>query len=155
MEYPRRDVLDMKIKNLYYLIAGILAVLFAITHAWNGQSAVLPTLHTGEIALNSEIIFTYVWHIITAENLVFGVAFICMAFQGERSKIRAVAWMIVSLLIVRLMVILGITAVQNVSALSDTVVDSVAIVIYVIFILLGIRMKPKELKDSTLMTSKR
>lgn len=155
MEYPRRDVLDMKIKNPYYLIAGILAVLFAITHAWNGQSAVLPTLHASEIALDSEIIFTYVWHIITAENLVFGIAFICMAFQGERSKIQAVAWMIVSLLIVRLMVILGITAVQNVSSLTDTVVDSVAIVIYVIFILLGIKMKSKEPKDSTLLSSKR
>lgn len=153
MEYPRRDVLDMKIKNPYYLIAGILAVLFAITHAWNGQSAVLPTLRASEIALDSEIIFTYVWHIITAENLVFGIAFICMAFQRERSKIQAVAWVIVSLLIVRLMVILGITAVQNVSALTDTVVDSVAIVIYVIFILLGIRMKPKGLKDSKLLSN--
>jgi len=155
MEYPRRDVLDMKIKNPYYLIAGILAVLFAITHAWNGQSAVLPILHASEIALDSEIIFTYVWHIITAENLVYGIAFICMAFQGERSKIRAVAWLIVSLLIARLMVILGITAVQNVSALTETVVDSVAIVFYVIFILLGIRMKPKGLKDSKLLSSKR
>ncbi|MCJ8012240.1 hypothetical protein MUG84_10900 [Paenibacillus sp. KQZ6P-2] len=135
--------MDIKVRNFYYLIAGILAILFAVTHAWNGQSAVLPTLHVSAIAMDTQTVFMYVWHIITAENLVFGIVFILMSFQSERSKILFAAWMIVSLLIVRLMVILGISAFQDVSALTDTLIDSIATVIYVTFIILGIKKKHK------------
>ncbi|MEK3889444.1 hypothetical protein [Bacillus sp. FSL K6-3431] len=133
--------MDIKVRNFYYLIAGILAILFSVTHAWNGQSAVLPMLHVNAIAMDTRTVFMYVWHIITAENLIFGIVFIFMSFQSEQSKIRFAAWTIVSLLIVRLIVILGITAFQDISALTDTLIDSIAIVIYVTLIILGIRMK--------------
>jgi peptidoglycan/LPS O-acetylase OafA/YrhL len=136
--------MNIKIKNYYYLIAGVLAILFAVTHAWNGQSAVLPTLLVDDIAMGTRIIFRYVWHIITAENLVFGIIFIVLSFQSERDKIRSAAWTIASLLLIRLLVILGITAFYDVSALADTLIDSIAILIYVAFIILGIRMKKKE-----------
>ncbi|MET3545097.1 putative membrane protein [Paenibacillus favisporus] len=136
--------MGIKVSNFYYLIAGIFALLFAATHAWNGQSAVLPELQIGAITMGTRTVFMCVWHIITAENLVFGVMFIWMSFQSDRSKVRFVAWMIVSLLIVRLMVILGVTAFQDASSLTDTLIDSIAIVIYVAFIILGIRMKPKK-----------
>ncbi|WP_179281125.1 hypothetical protein [Paenibacillus sp. XY044] len=140
--------MGIRVSNVYYLIAGILAVLFAVTHAWNGQSAVLPTLEVNAITMDTRTVFMYVWHIITAENLVFGIVFILMSFQGDRAKVRFTAWMIVSILIVRLMVILGITAFQNASALMDTLIDSIAIVVYVAFIILGIRMKPKKARRS-------
>lgn len=141
--------MGIKVRNFYFLIAGILAILFAFTHAWNGQTAVLPTLDVSAIALDTRIVFMYVWHIITAENLVFGIVFIFMSFQSERLKIRFAAWTIVSLLIIRLMVILGITALQDVSALTDTLIDSIAIVIYVTFIIMGIRRKPKGFGGQT------
>ncbi|KGE17286.1 hypothetical protein PWYN_21935 [Paenibacillus wynnii] len=134
----------MKIKNYYYLIAGVLAILFAVTHAWNGQSAVLPMLFVNDIAMDTRIIIRYVWHIITTENLVFGIVFIILSFQSDRSKIQSAAWTIASLLLVRLMVILGVTAFYDVSSLTDTLIDSIAILIYVAFIILGIRMKKKE-----------
>ncbi|GBF72967.1 hypothetical protein PA598K_01248 [Paenibacillus sp. 598K] len=136
--------MNIRIRNFYYLFAGVLAILFAVTHAWNGQSAVLPTLDMKAISLGTQTVFTYVWHIITAENLVIGIAFMIMSFQIERSKIQLVAWMIVAILIVRLMVILGITALLDVSALTDTFIDSVAILIYIALIILGTRMKKKQ-----------
>lgn len=136
--------MGIKVSNFYYLIAGIFAVLFAATHAWNGQSAVLPELEVGALTMGTRTVFMYVWHIITAENLVFGIVFILMSFQADRSKVRFAAWMIVSLLIVRLVVILGVTAFQDASSLTDTLIDSIAIVLYVAFIILGIRMKPKK-----------
>lgn len=141
--------MGIKVRNFYFLIAGILAILFAFTHAWNGQTAVLPTLDVSAITLDNRIVFIYVWHIITAENLVFGIVFIFMSFQSERSKIRYAAWTIVSLLIIRLMVIIGITALQDVSALTDTLIDSIAIIIYVTFIIMGIRRKPKGFGGQT------
>ncbi|MFT9846956.1 hypothetical protein [Aneurinibacillus sp. REN35] len=137
-------MINIKVRNFYYLIAGVLAVLFAVTHAWNGQSAVLPMLDSGAISMDTRVVFTYVWHIITAENLVFGIAFIFMSFQSEQSKIRFAAWMITAILIVRLMVIVGITALLDVSALTDTFIDMIAIVLYVALIILGTTMKKKQ-----------
>ncbi len=142
--FLRRVVINIKVRNFYYLIAGVLAVLFAVTHAWNGQSAVLPMLDSGAISMDTRVVFTYVWHIITAENLVFGIAFIFMSFQSEQSKIRFAAWMITAILIVRLMVIVGITALLDVSALTDTFIDMIAIVLYVALIILGTTMKKKQ-----------
>lgn len=142
-----RVVINIKVRNFYYLIAGVLAVLFAVTHAWNGQSAVFPTLDNGEMPMDIRIVFTYVWHIITVENLVFGIAFIFMSFQSERSKINFAAWMIVAILIVRLIVILGVTALLDVSALTNTLIDSIAIVIYVALIILGTTRKTKQTAD--------
>ncbi|WP_169085136.1 hypothetical protein [Paenibacillus sp. PL91] len=136
----------MKVKNFYFLIAGALAMLFAVTHAWNGQSAVLPKLDTEAISVDTQIVFTYVWHIITGENMVFGIAFIMMSFQTERSKIRFAAYLIAAILIVRLMVIVGATSMLDVSGITDTLIDSIAIVIYIALILLGTRLK----KSSTM-----
>ncbi|NOU72692.1 hypothetical protein GC098_14895 [Paenibacillus sp. LMG 31458] len=137
-------MVNIQVRNFYYLITGVLAILFAFTHAWNGQSSVLPTLNIETISVGTRTVFTYVWHIITAENLVFGIAFIFMSFQTERSKIRFAAWLIAAILIVRLMVILGVTALLDVSGLTNTLIDSIAIVIYVVLIILGTRMKKKQ-----------
>ncbi|MHB9039759.1 MAG: hypothetical protein ACYC4T_03835 [Melioribacteraceae bacterium] len=41
------------IKNYYFFIVGILAILFPITHAWNGQTIVLPTLNVGTITTDT------------------------------------------------------------------------------------------------------
>lgn len=132
---------NVKNINIYYLIAGFLAVLFAFTHAYNGQSTVLLTPEVQAMSTDVQTIFTYVWHIITVENLIFGIVFFLMAFQSEQSSARLVAWVIAAILIVRLLVILGVTALLNASALSDTLIDSIAIVIYVTLIILGTTMK--------------
>ncbi|WP_181956676.1 hypothetical protein [Paenibacillus piri] len=137
-------MVNMKVRNIYYLIAGVLAMLFSVTHAWNGQSAVLPTLDIEAISVGTRTVFTYVWHIISGENLVFGIAFILMSFQTERSKIQFAAWLIAAILIVRLMVIIGVTSLLDVSGLTGTLMDSIVIIIYVALIILGTRMKKKQ-----------
>jgi hypothetical protein len=132
------------IKNYYYLIVGILAILFSITHAWNGQTVVLPTLNTPPITTDTKTIFFYVWHIITAENMLFGFAFIFMAFHRDLSNVRFAAWLIAILMIVRWVVIFGGTSVHNPSGLKNTLIDSIAIVIYVSLIIMGTRIKNKS-----------
>ncbi|MNO07521.1 hypothetical protein D3C81_2297480 [compost metagenome] len=52
--------------------------------------------------------------------------------------------MIVSILLVRLIVILGVTTVLDASALAGTFIDSIAIVIYIALIILGIRMRNRQ-----------
>jgi hypothetical protein len=131
------------VKNYYYLIAGILAILFSISHAWNGQTIVLPSLNVDTITSDTKTTFSYVWHIITAENMLFGVAFIIMASQKDLSKVSFTAWMIALLMIVRLIVIIGGTLIYNVSGLKNTLIDSVAIIVYVSIIVLGTRVEDK------------
>ncbi|WP_339293577.1 hypothetical protein MKY48_18345 [Paenibacillus sp. FSL W8-0187] len=48
--------MGINVRNFYFLIAGILAILFAFTHAWNGQSAVLPMLHVSAIAMDTRTV---------------------------------------------------------------------------------------------------
>ncbi|RAU91122.1 hypothetical protein DQG13_29845 [Paenibacillus sp. YN15] len=131
----------MRIKNPYYFIAGVLAVLFAATHAWNGQAAVLPKLDIEAVSVETQTVFTYVWHIITVENLVFGITFMILSIQNDPLKGRLAALMIVSVLFVRLIVILGATAILDASSLGSTFTDSIAIIIYIALIILGIRLK--------------
>lgn len=135
------------IKNYYYLIAGILAILFSITHAWNGQAIVLPSLNVDIITADTKTIFFYVWHIITAENMLFGLAFLFMSFHKDLSKVRFAAWIIAFLMILRWVVIFGGTLFYNASGLKNTLIDSIAIVIYVSLIILGIRVKDKQMGE--------
>jgi hypothetical protein len=60
----------MKI-NIFYLIVGILCVLFAFTHTLNGLDNSLQVLNTVGIDNGTRTVFTYIWHIIGIENLVF------------------------------------------------------------------------------------
>lgn len=129
------------IKNYYYLVAGVLAILFAFTHSWNGQNSVLPLLDIPGITQETRTTFTYIWNIITAENFVFGIAFLIMSQYKDLSKVRFTALVITALLIARLIAIIGATLLYNPNGLNNTLVDSVAIVIYVVIIIFGTRVK--------------
>jgi hypothetical protein len=131
------------IKNYYYLIVGILSILFSFTHAWNGQNTVLPIANAGNIDLATKTTIFYVWHIITAENFVFGVSFLVMAFYKDLSKVKFTAWFIAVIIITRWGVVFGSTLFKNINGLTDTLSDLIAIIIYVGLIILGTKVKDK------------
>ena len=133
-----------KIKNYFYLIVGVLSVLSAFTHAMNGQLTLLSEIDQTSLDISSKTIFRYVWHIITAENLIFGVTLIFMAFYREREKIRIVAWLIAMILLTRWFVILFFTLQQNIASLQGVLTDTIAIILLVVLLLLGARVKEKE-----------
>lgn len=130
----------MKI-NYYFLIVGILSILFSFTHAWNGQTTVLSSIDTLNPDLSTKTTIYYVWHILTAENLVFGAAFLIMAFYKDLSKVKFAAWMIAIIMIARWGVIFGFTLYKNRNGLLDTLIDLIAIIIFVGLIILGTRKK--------------
>lgn len=129
----------MKKINYYYLVAGFLAILFSITHELNGQQVLIPALYAGELDINTVTIFKYIWHIITAENSVFGIAFIIMAFYKEQEKVKFTAWLICAILLIRLFVIVATVLAMSGGQLSNLVVDIIAIIVYTTIILLGAR----------------
>jgi hypothetical protein len=131
------------IKNYYYFVAGILSILFSISHAWNGQTTVLPSLHVDAITIETRTIFFYVWHIITGENMLFGVAFLMMSVNKNLSKVKFTAQVIAILMIARLIVIIGGTLFYNVNGFEKTWIDFIAIIVYVSIIIFGTRVKDK------------
>lgn len=136
--------LKMRKINYYYLIAGFLAILFSITHELNGQQTTIPMLSYGGLDVNIITTFKYIWHIITAENLIFGIAFIIMAFYKEIRSVKFTAWLICTILIIRLLVIVSTTIAITGGELHDFAIDIIAIIIYVIIIILGTRTKKQS-----------
>jgi hypothetical protein len=127
--------------NVFYLIVGILSFLFSFTHGWNGQTGILHSINATSLDAISKTTIFYVWHIITAENFIFGIAFLVMAFYKDSSKVNFAAWMIAIIILSRWVIILGSTLLRNINGLTGTLVDSVAIIIFVGLIILGIRKK--------------
>lgn len=134
------------IRNYYFLVAGILAIIFSITHAMNGQNTVLPSLDISAVSIETKSIFFYVWHIITAENFIFGIAFLLMAFYKTLPGTRFAAWMIAVIMIARWAVIFAATMLYNAAGLKNILVDSIAIALYVLLIILGTRVKERQAK---------
>lgn len=132
------------VKNYYYLVAGILAGIFSVTHALNGKNRVLPSLDVPSITVETRTIFFYVWHIITAENLLFGIAFLIMAFQKNLSKVRYAASIFAILLLVRWIVIFTATLLYIPGGVKNILVDTIAIAIFVSLIILGTKVKDKH-----------
>ena len=131
------------IKNYYFLIVGILTILFSITHAINGQSTVLPVIETSSIDLATKTTVFYVWHIISVENMVFGIAFILMACIRDFSKVRFTARLLAVVMVARWAVIFGSVAYKNPTGFMDNLIDLIVIILYVTLIILGTKKKEK------------
>lgn len=133
--------LKMEKVNYYYIAAGLLAILFSVTHELNGEHNTIPALFSGTLDINTTTTFKYIWHIITAENLIFGIAFIIMAFYKDKKNVRFAAWLICVILVTRLLVIVGTTLKMTGGQINDLMIDIIAIVIYTAIILVGTRIK--------------
>ena len=131
------------IKNYYFLIVGILTILFSITHAINGQSTVLPVIETSSIDLATKTTVFYVWHIISVENMVFGIAFILMSCIRDFSKVRFTACLLAVVMVARWAVIFGSVAYKNPTGFMDNLIDLIVIILYVTLIILGTKKKEK------------
>jgi hypothetical protein len=131
------------VKNYYYLVVGILSILFSFTHEWNGQTAVFPIINVSNIDLATKTTIFYIWHILTAENFIFGLSFLAMAFYKDLSKVRFAARLIAIVMISRWGVIFGGTLFNNKNVLADILPDLIVINIYVGLIILGTRIKDK------------
>ena len=127
------------IKNYYYLIVGILFILSAFSLVWRGQTSFLPINNVPNIDLASKTTIFYVWHIITVENLIFGVAFLVMSIHKDLSKVKFTAWIIAIIMVARCVVILGSTLLSHTKGVADTLTESIVILVLVGLIILGIR----------------
>lgn len=131
------------IKNYYYLTVGILCLLFAYTHASNGETTGLSVLDESSVGLHTETTFHYVWHIITIENLVFGAGLLIMALYRNQIQVRFVAWMIAAMMVARWIIIFFFILFYENSSISKILTDTIAIIIVVILLIMGAKKGSK------------
>ncbi|MCE5345089.1 MAG: hypothetical protein LLG13_02210 [Bacteroidales bacterium] len=129
------------VKNYFYLIVGVLCLLFAVTHTLNGVTTSLQILENSLIENNIKVAFTYVWHIIGSENLVFGIALLIMAFQKNLTKVKFATWLIIIILAMRWIVITFFTLLNNSGNVIQLVPDTAAIFVVIVLLSLGIKVK--------------
>ena len=133
------------VRNYFYLIVGLLCVLFAITHTLNGIATTLPTLNNVEIDTNTKVACIYVWHIIGVENLIFGIFLLFMAFNKNMSKVKFVAWIIIAILTIRWIVITYFTMSGNNGNIKQLIPDTVAIFVVITLLFLGTKVKDRKI----------
>jgi hypothetical protein len=113
---------EMKV-NIYFLIVGVLSILFSFTHALNGHTTVLSLIDVTNFETAMKTTIFYVWHVITVENLIFGIAFLVMAFYKDPAKVKFAAWMIAIIILARWGVIFGSTLLKDIGGIKNTVTD--------------------------------
>jgi len=133
-----------KIRNYYFLIVGILSVLFSVSHGWFGETTVLPLIESSNLDLTTRTAVFYTWHMSTAENLIFGIVFFIMAFYKDASKLRFTVWMIISIVVIRYAVFFCSTWIKNKGGINDAIPELVILIIYVVIMILGISNRKLE-----------
>jgi len=129
-------------KNVFYLIAGLLFVVLAVTHTLFGLETALPILHGSDIDISTITVFTFQLHMIGAQDLLYGIAAIIMAFQKDMTKVKFVAWLLSAILVARWAIMSLVTVIHgNVGA--DLLTSSIAFLTLIILLLLGARVKNK------------
>jgi len=127
-----------KIRNYYFLIVGILSVLFSVSHGWFGETTLLPLIESSNLDLSTRTAVFYTWHMSTAENFIFGIVFFIMAFYKDATKLKFTVWVIVSIVVIRYAVFFVSTWIKNKSGINEAIPELVILIIYVVLILMGI-----------------
>ena len=129
------------IKNYYYFIVGILSILSSFSLVWRGQSSFMPLTNASNIDIASKTTIVHIWQIITAENLIFGVALIVMSVYKDVKEVKFTAWVIAIIMFARLAVIIASTLFKNENGVADTLTESLVLLVFVGLIILGVKKK--------------
>lgn len=130
------------VKNVFYLIAGLLLVVLAVTHTLFGLETALPILHGSDIDIGTITVFTFQLHMIGAQDLLYGIAALIMAFQKDMTKVKFVALLLTTILIARWGIMALVTVVYG-NIGTDLLTSSIAFLVVIMLLLLGVRKKDK------------
>ena len=130
-------------------------MLFAVTHTLNGLTTTLPVINNAAIDGSTKVAFTYVWHIIGIENLVFGIALMIMSVVKNRSEVKFAAWLIIVILFMRWTVIAYFTLMNGHDSIASLLPDTIAIFMVCILLFLGTRVKARRKVEMSMRTRKR
>lgn len=128
-----------RVRNIYFLIAGLFFWLFALGHAAFGAEHVLGFSMASALDISVKTAIFYSWHTPTVENVIFGVFFMFMAFVNDQRRMTVAAELIFVVTVGRLLVYLGSNFYLNPQGVAS-VVPTIVIMIFIFgLLLMGIR----------------
>ncbi|GJQ04839.1 hypothetical protein [Capnocytophaga canimorsus] len=141
------------VRNYFYLIVGFICLLSAFTHAIGGLSSVFPNLTTSIIEPNTKIIFTYIWHIIAGENIVFGIVLLILALNKNVVNDKLTVWLIMAVLIVRWVIIIITYFIlsNNISDITILIPESIVMWGLIILLWFGLKKKSKIISNKNVL----
>lgn len=141
------------VRNYFYLIVGFICLLSAFTHAIGGLSSVFPNLTTSIIEPNTKVIFTYIWHIIAGENIVFGIVLLILALNKNVVNDKLTVWLIMAVLIVRWVIIIITYFIlsNNISDITILIPESIVMWGLIILLWFGLKKKSKIISNKNVL----
>ena len=132
------------IRNYFYLVAGVLCLLSAVTHEMNGFTTLFPALSNTNIDAESKVTFNYLWHIIATENVVMGIALVLIALRKNDNAGKYIAQFVMALLAVCWASIAFSTLTSDGGNLTKILPESIIIWVLILLLWLGTRRKEKK-----------
>lgn len=141
------------VRNYFYLIVGFICLLSAFTHTIGGLSSVFPNLTTSIIEPNTKVIFTYIWHIIAGENIVFGIVLLILALNKNVVNDKLTVWLIMAVLIVRWIIIIITYFIlsNNISDITILIPESIVMWGLIILLWFGLKKKSKIISNKNVL----
>ncbi|WP_172919595.1 hypothetical protein [Capnocytophaga canis] len=141
------------VRNYFYLIVGFIYLLSAFTHTIGGLSSVFPNLTTSIIEPNTKVIFTYIWHIIAGENIVFGIVLLILALNKNAVNDKLTVWLIMAVLIVRWVIIIITYFIlsNNISDITILIPESIVMWGLIILLWFGLKKKSKIISNKNVL----
>ena len=130
--------------NYFYLVVGVLCLLSAVTHEMNGFTTLFPALSNTNIDAESKVTFNYLWHIISTENVVMGIALVLIALRKNDNAGKYIAQFVMALLAVRWASIAFSTLTADWANFTKILPESIIMWVLILVLWLGTRKKEEK-----------
>jgi hypothetical protein len=131
------------IKNNFFLLAGILSLVFAAGHVFWGQENVIARLQTQGIDSSLVALVQMGWNLPASTTFLSGLALLYASSRFISNGALPLAWFILSINVGRYLLLLVTVGSLETYDLFTFIAQSAGVCLYIGVIYLGIRKTPK------------
>ena len=130
----------MIIENGFFLVAGVLALFFALGHALWGLRMILPDLHASEMPVFTRHMLAVIWQQPTVFHFLAAVAFVIASAAPHEAGTDPLVAFIGLVTLGFLLNYVATSFVRNRAALAQIIPQALAVLVYLGIIAAGISM---------------
>jgi len=127
------------VRNWFYFIVGVIAVISAVTHTVDGLATEIPALSVANLEYMTQSVFVFNYHIVAADHLGIGIALIAMSFKNNTPATKSAAWVVIAISFARVVVsIITVFTTMSAAGSAGTFwIPAIANIVCIVFLLLG------------------
>ncbi|MDO4764306.1 MAG: hypothetical protein Q4A00_08010 [Flavobacteriaceae bacterium] len=102
---------------------------------------------------NTKVVFTYIWHIIAGENIVFGIVLLILAINKNVVNDKLTVWFVMAVLMVRWVIIIITYSIlsNNISDITILIPESIVMWVLIILLWFGLKKKNKIINNKNIL----